>query len=68
MRYINLIKSITIIIKNSRINISCTVIFLRNESSFRNISDYLLVRIFLISFPDTDLSAWNNIPASRLPS
>ena len=33
--YINLIKSMTII-KNSRINISCTVIFLRNELSFRN--------------------------------
>ena len=38
--YINLIKSV-INRKNSRINISCTVIFLRNEISFRNKSQWL---------------------------
>ena len=43
--YINLYQ-ISNQLKNSGINISCTVIFLRNELRFRNISDHL-VRIFL---------------------
>jgi len=45
IRYINLYQ-ISNQLKNSGINISCTVIFLRNELRFRDISDYL-VRIFL---------------------
>ena len=48
--YINLIKSTTII-KNGWINISCTVIFLRmSQVSGINLSDHLILRIFLISF------------------
>ena len=43
--YINLYQ-ISNQLKNSGINISCTVIFLRNELRFRDISDHL-VRIFL---------------------
>ncbi len=67
--YINLIKSITIIKKIGWINISCTVIFLRNELSFRNEYQWSSAcQNISYQFLDTDLSAWNIIPASRLPS
>jgi hypothetical protein len=66
--YINLIKS-AINKKNGWINISCTVIFLRNEISFRNKSQWLSAcQNISYQFLNTGLSAWNIIPASRTPS
>ncbi len=57
--YINLIKSMTIK-KNGWINISCTVIFLRNELSFRNKSQWLSAcQNISYQFLNTGLSAWN---------